>query len=758
MEKSALLTEYAEVISRFFGNDELLFSAFFDLSEGGSFTEGLFAVSKKQIAVFEKGAVVLVMPIANISRMCCGEYTGSGVLEAFTDNGRQIIVRFSMNCMDSFCIAAEVVNSIISGEDITGLFDKDNEKGKLCPKCKRPFIHNTHTCIHCVDKKGMFKRLWALSKPCRPLYAVLLLLFWVSSVATIVTPMLNKRLVNDVLVKLTSDRKLLFSIVGCLILLSVVNMLVSALRDVCSSKASNLLVRELRNEIFGKLQKMPLGYIEEKKTGDLMQRINNDTLRIQGFIQDIAIMAVNEICLFIAIAVVTFSLDFVMALLIFVTMPVSMWLINRIRKTLHKKYRKLWASLDKLTSRLTDVLNGIKVVKVFGRENDEIERFKVTAGTVRNLTCRTEQYVYTIFPLIKFFMGLGSYLVLLYGGTRVLGGEMSLGELVQFSAYGSYLHGKIEWFSMLPRHFTMAVASVQRVFELLDEPVDNTEGKNISSDRVEGRFDFENVNFGYKSYRRVLRNINASVEKGEMIGLVGHSGAGKSTFINLVMRLYNPDKGQILLDGTQINDYNAAEYKGTMGIVLQESYLFSGTILENIAYAVPDITLEECIIAAKKANAHDFIMELPDGYDTHVGEKGHRLSGGERQRISIARAIASNPKILVLDEATSSVDTETEEKIQGALLNVTKGKTVFAIAHRLSTLKNADRLFVIDEGRIAESGTHDELIEKNGIYASLLKAQMEMAAAQRTIDNTHNTESEKKEKEKETVYEEPFKE
>ena len=346
-------------------------------------------------------------------------------------------------------------------------------------------------------------------------------------------------------------------------------------------------------------------------------------------------------------------------------------------------------------------------------------------------------------------MSFGSFFVLLYGGKAVVGGEMSLGELVQFSSYGSYLYSKIEWFSMLPRHFTMAMVSSQRVFEVMDEKYEGDEINKKIPDSSGGEFSFDNVSFGYKSYRRVLRNISQTVKKGEMIGLVGHSGAGKSTLINLIMRLYEPDSGKIILDGQDYRNYDKAGYKEMLGIVLQESYLFSGSILDNIRYAVPDATLEECVLAAKKANAHDFIMKLPDAYNTYVGEKGHKLSGGERQRISIARAIVSNPSVIILDEATASVDTETENKIQQALKNVTEGKTVFAIAHRLSTLKNADRIFVLEEGRIAETGTHGELIEKNGIYASLLRAQQEMVETSTTIDNTHI-----KEKEDEKIKEE----
>lgn len=329
-------------------------------------------------------------------------------------------------------------------------------------------------------------------------------------------------------------------------------------------------------------------------------------------------------------------------------------------------------------------------------------------------------------PVLRFMISFGEFIILYYVGNKILNGSMTLGEMAQFSSYTAMIYGPLRMIAQIPRHVMTFMTSSAKIFEILDEEIDVSDADEAKKFNIVGDIDINDVSFGYDSGKEVLHKIDVHIKKGEFIGIVGASGVGKSTLINLIMRMYDVDEGSITIDGVDIRNISQESLRSQMGVVLQETFLFSGTIYQNIAYAKAGATRDEVIRVSKLAGCHRFIMRLPDGYNTKVGERGNTLSGGEKQRIAIARALLHNPRILILDEATASLDTETEKQIQDALMELSKERTTIAIAHRLSTLRNANRLVVLDKGRVAEIGTHDELMEKEGIYYGLVMAQREM--------------------------------
>jgi ATP-binding cassette, subfamily B, bacterial len=391
-------------------------------------------------------------------------------------------------------------------------------------------------------------------------------------------------------------------------------------------------------------------------------------------------------------------------------------------------WSRFWHQWSRLSGTLNGVLQGTRVVKAFHGENREVARFNRRISELATSGYTAESNWATFFPLVTFTMAMSTIVVWYVGGRGVLAGVMTLGELTAFLAYVARLENPMMMLQRIIDWSSRALTAAERVFEVMDTPEDISNAKDaVKLPHIEGAVSFKDVHFGYEKAREVLHGIDLEVKAGEMIGLVGHSGAGKSTMINLLMRFYDPTQGRIEMDGVDLRRIDLEDFRRQVGVVLQESYLFPGSIKDNISYGRPEASAEEIIQAAKAANSHDFIVNFPDGYDTYVGERGQRLSGGERQRIAIARAILHNPRVLILDEATASVDTETERMIQEALEHLIEGRTVFAIAHRLSTLRNADRLVVIHDGRIAEVGTHDELLSKeDGIYRKLVEMQQEV--------------------------------
>jgi ATP-binding cassette subfamily B protein len=435
----------------------------------------------------------------------------------------------------------------------------------------------------------------------------------------------------------------------------------------------------------------------------------------------------------ITVTIILFSMNWKLAILIYIPVPIMYMMIEKFRSGLHRLFRKENKQWDRANSVLQEMISGIRVIKAFGLEKRSIEAFDKESYAFSQLSVRTETMWSTYFPLAYYVLMLGNLLLLYFGGRMIQGQALSLGELIMFTQFATMLYQPLNWLGFFPRMLSQTAVALERLFsiithepELIDQPLEHDM-------EIKGEITLDHVGFGYKSHEPVIDDVSFKVKAGEMIGLVGHSGAGKSTIINLLMRLYDTDEGTIYIDGVDIKDISLRDLHSQIGVVLQETFLFNGSIYDNIKYTKPDATYLEVIRAAKIANIHDHIVSLPDGYDSRVGEKGQRLSGGEKQRVAIARAILANPKILILDEATASLDTHSEQLIHEALGRLIKNRTTIAIAHRLSTLRNADRLIVFDKGKKIEEGTHQELMDLKGTYRKLVNAQIWINRTQEDI-------------------------
>jgi len=532
--------------------------------------------------------------------------------------------------------------------------------------------------------------------------------------------------------RLTADvaRRMAWIAVGAMALLHVVRQAAAHLRLRLMSTLGELVARDLRAELYAHIQRSSLAFFSRKKTGSLIARVTADTDRLWEFIAFGVVDVSLSLVMLAGLGAVLLTLDWRLGLVMTLPVPVFCWLIYRHGESLNGLFIRTWRKWSRVTDILSDTIPGIRVVKAFNQETREIDRFVVRNDDVTDEINNIHALWTRFWPGLMLAVHTTTVLVWVLAVPRLLGSghPLSAGVFVSFLLYTTMFVAPIEVIGQMVRTINRAVSSAHRVFEVLDsEPEVKDRPHPVRLSPVRGRVTFDNVTFAYDGVRQILRGVSFDVQPGELVGLVGPSGGGKSTIVSLVARFYDVSGGGIRIDGVNVRDLDTGHYREQLGMVLQDPYLFHGTVLDNIRYGLPTASLGAVVDAAKAANAHDFICKLGQGYDTVVGERGHTLSGGERQRISIARAILHDPRILILDEATSSVDTETEHQIQEALDRLIAGRTVFAIAHRLSTLRKASRLFVISEGRLAESGTHRELLGRpDGIYRRLYEMQLQL--------------------------------
>ncbi|MBQ3065111.1 MAG: ABC transporter ATP-binding protein [Clostridia bacterium] len=708
--------------------EKLMYVVPFTINED-QFVSGWLAITDKKIYKILDGKLLAVWEIKNSCNYQTEVMYGScGFYATFNGTSTLICQFVSSRHLSRYAVICRACEILAQQENnLTPIEDDTPER--FCPKCNRPYVANSTICPNCMDKKIIYKKLFAMTKGLRLMMCVPLFVAAFSVIFSIINPIIQKHAVDDYMLATDGKDKIggFILVVCCIVLIDFISRALGVFQGRVAAIAGNRFTLMLRSLLYEKITSLSLASISRRPTGELMTRITTDTATIQSFIvHQIPSLFVTLTTFIISLIILLINYPWV-AIFIFAPMPLA-YLFSRyifsIMSLRDRKYERLHTKNNYI---LQDSLSGFRVVKSYGKEQECTENYSKTADRCEWQAISNGKRDRSLNPLLSMLMHAGNYLILFYTYTQVFNQGLTMGELSQITAYANMVYAPLLTFSTLPTIITQFLTRVSKVFEILEETPDINDIDLPIDITIEGNISIRNVTFGYNSFDPVLKDVSVEIKAGEMIGIVGHSGCGKSTLVNLIMRMYEVNSGEIVIDDVNIKDISQNALRSQMGIVLQETFLFNGTIRDNIRYANPFATDDEVIRAAKIANAHEFIMNLPEGYNTKVGNAGGTLSGGERQRIAIARAVIHNPRILILDEATAALDTETEKQIQDALNRLSVGRTTIAIAHRLSTLRNADKLLVIDKGRVAEFGTHAELLKQKGIYYRLVMAQRKMA-------------------------------
>lgn len=608
--------------------------------------------------------------------------------------------------------------------------EDDFRDDRFCPKCGRRYPDpDRKICPHCMDKMKLYRRLLVFAKDYRLQMAAVLGGLVLVAAMGVAAPYVSTEFFYDrVLSPGDAWYGRIVAAVLLVLLLRIGSIVVNSVSNVISARITAKVTYKLKKTIFSAIERLSMPFFSARQTGGLMNQINNDSNEIYWFFMDGAPMMIRNVVEIAAALVIMFIMNVPLALCTLVVLPLFGFVIRLLFKRMNSLHARTYRSSRALNSSLSDALTGFRVVKAFSREREETERFDKQSRRLASDSRSVTVFNNTAFPLATVIMYFSQIIVWAVGGWMAVTGAygMTYGRLLAFIAYSNLMNEPMFMLVDMTYWFSACTNATQRLFEIADAEPDVRESPEPRTlGEMKGEVVFRDVEFSYEKGRKVIDGVSFRVGAGRSLGIVGKSGAGKSTLANLLMRLYDVDGGEITIDGVNVKELSFDELRRNVGIVSQETYLFVGTIADNIRYAVPDASDEDVIAAAKTAGAHDFIVKLPDGYDTKIGFGQKELSGGERQRVSIARAILLDPKILILDEATAAMDTATERMIGDAIAKLSRGRTVIMIAHRLSTLRDVDSLVVIDRGKVAEAGTHDELIRKKGIYFDLYRLQLE---------------------------------